>query len=39
MRSSRNNEMVKGGSRDAFEEAVREVLPKRMGHELSRLGL
>lgn len=33
------NEMVKGESREAFEEAVREVLPKRMEHELSRLGL
>lgn len=33
------NEMVKGESREAFEKSVREVLPKRMEHELSRLGL
>lgn len=33
------NEMVKGASREEFEKAVREVLPRRVAHELSRLGL
>lgn len=33
------NEMVKGASQAAFEKAVKEVLPKRMEHELQRLGL
>lgn len=31
------NEMVKGASQDAFNKTVKEVLPKRIAHELSRL--